>query len=151
MGEPMTEVIWKASGCRCEIRVMPAGYRCGYVAVKKGHPLYGVGYNDVPEALHAAVNGGLTYSEQEGDEWVFGFDFAHWWDNDSPYLSSYVADDLRDYHQWRLDNPYPGGRIPTLRDAVSDCEALAAKLRRCNPLRHRLKGLLKAFAQKLRG
>lgn len=56
-------------------------HRCGYVAVPKGHPLFGEGYDDVS----ADVHGGLTYASEgtetypipSADYWWFGFDCAH--------------------------------------------------------------------------
>lgn len=59
------------------------GWRCGYVGVPKGHPLYGKKY----EELDFEVNGGLTYSDYNGEYdkeadvnnkyWYLGFDCAH--------------------------------------------------------------------------
>ena len=69
-----------------------AGALCGYVAVTKGHPWFGVkyGYQDgCPDSM-VQVHGGLTYSEkcagaichvpkdgEEDDVWWFGFDCNH--------------------------------------------------------------------------
>ena len=86
-----------------------SGALCGYVAVAKGHPLYGVGYGDgewpdTPEGRFS-VHGGLTYSSgcrghichvpepgEPDDVWWFGFDCAHsgdWhWTSAAPYLKS---------------------------------------------------------------
>ena len=62
------------SGYLCEVRRHPSlGHLCGYVHLPKGHELFGIGYYDVDVNIH----GGLTYAEQEGDDWVFGFDCAH--------------------------------------------------------------------------
>lgn len=46
---------------------------CGYVALPKGHPLYGKHYDDLTIKCH----GGLTYSKFEDNDWVIGFDCAH--------------------------------------------------------------------------
>lgn len=52
------------------------GWGNGYVHLPKGHKYYGVNYGDIPVNVH----GSLTYSEQEGDYWVIGFDTAHFGD-----------------------------------------------------------------------
>lgn len=54
----------------------------GYVALPKGHPWYGVGYDDID----AEAPGGLTYSEygimgERKDKWIIGFDTGHHYDN----------------------------------------------------------------------
>lgn len=72
-----------------------SGILCGYVAIKKNHPLYGKSYNNVDDydnALYIKVHGGLTYANAcDGDpefgichltkdndeEWWFGFDCHH--------------------------------------------------------------------------
>ena len=74
-----------------------AGYANGYVAVPKGHPLYGVSYSEVDIDVH----GGLTFAGKsevvnlhfdkskteylDGDlpdgYWVFGFDTMHFMDS----------------------------------------------------------------------
>jgi hypothetical protein len=56
-------------------------HRCGYVAVQKGHKLFGAHY----DAVEVDVHGGLTFSELNNDNypvasdenWWFGFDCAH--------------------------------------------------------------------------
>jgi hypothetical protein len=85
------QVFWvdEATGYHCSIlRSIRGGHLCGYVAVQKGHPLYGKTYSDIDLEIH----GGLTYSEPcQGDSeqgicpatenndkaWKFGFDCAH--------------------------------------------------------------------------
>lgn len=52
------------------------GWGNGYVNLPKWHKYYGVHYDNIPVDVH----GGLTYSEQEGDYWVVGFDTCHAWD-----------------------------------------------------------------------
>lgn len=82
--------------------MMPAGYEVGYangyVAVPKGHPFFGKGYDDV----NVSVHGGLTFATSgsniaknlpetqvlegniqnlDDNWWVFGFDTCHYMDN----------------------------------------------------------------------
>ena len=50
------------------------GWGNGYVNIPKGHPWYGKHYDNIRCGY---IHGGLTYSEQEGEFWVIGFDTAH--------------------------------------------------------------------------
>lgn len=83
-GEP-DQVMWAARE--------PPHYRCmawrmgdhlghlnGYVAVPKGHRVWGLNY-DADELSTIDVHGGLTFCARGVDDsWVFGFDCAHWRD-----------------------------------------------------------------------
>lgn len=93
---------WKEHGFHCMIKRAPTGALCGYVAVEKGHPIFGLNYyksdfyiedvlsgEAVSEALlqkqinEINVHGGLTYAgkwEEESDLYWFGFDCSHAWD-----------------------------------------------------------------------
>lgn len=51
---------------------------CGYIYLPVGHPLHGVHYDKVLDAV--AVHGGWTYSDSEGDAWCVGFDCNHLYD-----------------------------------------------------------------------
>lgn len=92
LSEP-NRVEFKYKGFDCLInRVIwerGAGHLCGYVAVKKEHPAYGKGYDDVAVDIH----GGLSYSNkcsgeichkvEDGEDdnvWWLGFDCAHYSD-----------------------------------------------------------------------
>lgn len=67
-------------------------YYCGYVGVPPSHPLYQINYMQVDDDVD--VNGGLTYSrmadswrttkDEFKDYWFFGFDCAHYWNEDNP-------------------------------------------------------------------
>lgn len=67
-------------------------YYCGYVGVPPSHPLYQINYMQVDD--DADVNGGLTYSRMADswrttkdkfkDYWFFGFDCAHYWNEEHP-------------------------------------------------------------------
>ena len=72
-------------------------YYCGYVGVPPSHPLYQKKFMDnimVQVDDDAEVNGGLTYSNMADswrttkDEfrnyWFFGFDCAHYWNEEHP-------------------------------------------------------------------
>lgn len=74
------------------------GYRCGYVRVPKGHPWYGVDYDNVRTAGDGwpSVHGGLTFAEHDvpcdkggpDDGYWLGFDCAHCFDAPDPALPS---------------------------------------------------------------
>ncbi|MFA5166872.1 MAG: hypothetical protein WC449_06305 [Candidatus Paceibacterota bacterium] len=68
------------------------GWGNGYVAIPPGHPLFGMDYNDLNDAIN--IHGGLTYGEIYDHEdfetlnrpdleghWIFGFDTCHYADN----------------------------------------------------------------------
>lgn len=72
-------------------------YYCGYVGVPPSHPLYQTEYMDNIMAQvddDAYVNGGLTYSymsdswrttkDEFRNYWFFGFDCAHYWNEEDP-------------------------------------------------------------------
>ncbi|GBQ39043.1 hypothetical protein [Komagataeibacter europaeus] len=89
----------KATGLPCLIKRNPElGILCGYVGIPPQHPLYGLTYDDMPDAVHEAAHGGLTFTGgcSHGDEatsichipddgepdtvWWLGFDCGHWGD-----------------------------------------------------------------------
>lgn len=66
------------------------GWGNGYVAIPKGHILYGMDYNDIAKKYTGIeVSGGLTFSNTwwnscpkwAKDCWIVGFDTFHAWDN----------------------------------------------------------------------
>lgn len=70
------------------------GWGNGYVALPKGHWLYGKDYNEIHTLLpNLRVHGGLTFSQFASDlswpeipknckdHWIIGFDTAHWSDS----------------------------------------------------------------------
>lgn len=73
---------FESYGYKCEIKRHPSlGHLCGYVYIPKSHPLWGKGYYELYEIdIDIDVHGGLTFAGQSGDEWVFGFDCAHYGD-----------------------------------------------------------------------
>ncbi len=101
-------------------------HRCGYVAIDKNHPLYGIKYDEecdlikqVPSVIFN-VHGGLTYSGSgrlmNDDFWWFGFDCVHSGDA--------RIDDIYD------QNKFSGyGAIVRTREYVEkECESLAQQL-----------------------
>jgi len=93
----MTEnkhTVLRIPGLDMEARLVPnrialyegkIGYANGYVGVQKGHPFYGIDYNELFDKV--SVHGGLTFSgyvdaftSYEGelkDYWWIGFDTHH--------------------------------------------------------------------------
>jgi hypothetical protein len=70
------------------------GFGNGYIGVPKGHPFYGKDYNALHELYQIDIHGGLTYSEQEGDYWVIGFDTAHASDTSTTCNEKYCLNQL---------------------------------------------------------
>lgn len=87
------------TGLACLMVRGGSGAPCGYVGVPAGHPLHGMGYNDVHDKYEISVHGGLTFSDHcaktdnearyvchvpdEGEPdhlWWLGFDCAHYGD-----------------------------------------------------------------------
>lgn len=74
----------------------------GYVALPKGHPCYGKGYDDID----AEVHGGLTFAHKgDGNEWEkgywwIGFDCAHAWDL-VPLVFDQLDREPREYEIYR--------------------------------------------------
>jgi hypothetical protein len=88
------------TGMPCLIVRNRLGALCGYVAVERAHPLYGVEY----EAPEVDVHGGLTYADRctghichvpepgkPDDVWWFGFDCSHAFDL-SPGMNARMRD-----------------------------------------------------------
>lgn len=64
------------------------GWGNGYVCLPKGHPCFGMSYDQIHDKFDINVNGGLTFAEASdklkewsdipnGEWWVVGFDTAH--------------------------------------------------------------------------
>ena len=85
---------------------------CGYITLTPDNSLYGVGYDDLDLQAH----GGLTYnSYDDNNNWVIGFDCAHY-------------QDLSPYFLLNEEEKYSFGQIGTYRDmkyVKSECENLA--------------------------
>lgn len=75
-----TEREFEESGLQCCTRTHDMGHRCGYVALPKGHPLFGRGWEACYEiAPDLDVDGGITFANGTDDMWVLGWDAAHAW------------------------------------------------------------------------
>ena len=75
-----TEREFVESGLQCCTRAMDYGHRCSYVALPKGHPLFGMDWNSVYDvAPNLEVDGGITFASGTADMWILGWDAAHAW------------------------------------------------------------------------
>lgn len=75
-----TEREFEESGLQCCTRAMEIGHRCGYVAVPKGHPMFGKTYDEVYDIdPDLRVDGGVTFAQGTGDIWILGWDAGHSW------------------------------------------------------------------------
>jgi hypothetical protein len=54
------------------------GWGNGYVGLPKGHPCYGLHYDEINKRID--VHGGLTLSDEIMGYWVIGFDTCHYAD-----------------------------------------------------------------------
>jgi hypothetical protein len=96
------EWVHELTGYKCTVWRHPTfGSLNGYVAIPKGHRVWGKGYDDVDVDVH----GGLTYAneDKETSEWVFGFDCTHAGDF-SPKLALTMmkfVDDGAESMNWR--------------------------------------------------
>lgn len=89
-------------------------HRCGYVGVRKSHPLFNSDY----DRLDIECHGGLTFSgypklADEKDLWWFGFDCAHEGDR----VDYGYACDVTDGVERSLDY------------VVNECESIARQLK----------------------
>lgn len=73
------------------------GWGNGYVIIPEGHPVHGMGYNDIENQYDIDVHGGLTFSDSaktlreenwlpnhvdaKDSDWIIGFDTAHYMDS----------------------------------------------------------------------
>ena len=61
-----------------------------YIAIPKGHKLYGQDYDDIYDICDIDVHGGLTYSSHnllgiDSEDWFIGWDYAHCYDYSGYY------------------------------------------------------------------
>lgn len=146
MQEP-DRIVWTddETGLDCMVRRHDkSGHLCGYVAVRRSHPAYGLDYyqwsetDDLSPTQRAlndvTVHGGLTYADacdgdpvrgichipapgDSDDVWWFGFDCAHYMDRQPGHV---------DYAHLL---PRDGGEVYRTVDYVrSECISLAAQL-----------------------
>ena len=112
------------------VAVNDLGYRCGYVGVPKGDPLYGMQYNDeIFDSVDA--HGGLNFSDTRkfvtpDDIWFFGFDCGHCGD---------AVDKMTEEGKAHLDREPPScynflleGHVWTLDEVITESESLSNQL-----------------------
>lgn len=104
---PVLEEKFEYKGFSCVILFMPLGFRCGYVALQKGHKYYGKEFDSIPISCHC----GLTYgdyklhTQEDKDVYWIGFDCGHCCDGfDLEKLDEYYPDSIenkimREYHK----------------------------------------------------
>lgn len=112
------------------VAVNDLGYRCGYVGVPKGDPLYGMQYDDeIFDSVDA--HGGLNFSDTRkfvtpDDIWFFGFDCGHCGD---------AVDKMTEEGKAHLNREPPScynflleGHIWTLDEVITESESLSNQL-----------------------
>ncbi len=112
---------WVHADLQCAVvQAKELGFRCGYVRVPPGHPLFGQDY----DTLNVSVHGGLTFGEMEpcaehddGQGWWFGFDCAHAGD-------AFYAPE----HERAALFPSLGDHFWTQAEVERECERLAEQL-----------------------
>jgi len=97
---------WKHQGIECVVGRGSIAL-CGYIAVPKGHPWYGIWHADIPLEIH----GGLSFAcRGTKDRWWLGWDYGH----DGDWIGFYDPTTRKGY-----DLP---GRIWTVDDVSVECE-----------------------------
>lgn len=112
------------------VAVNDLGYRCGYVGVPKGDPLYGMQYDDeIFDSVDA--HGGLNFSDTRkfvtpDDIWFFGFDCGHCGD---------AVDKMTEEGKAHLNREPPScynflleGHVWTLDEVITESESLSNQL-----------------------
>jgi len=85
-----------------------------YIAIPKGHKLYGQDYNDIYDICDIDVHGGLTYSNHnlmgiDSEDWFIGWDYAHY--NDYCGYEEIMPESIRTY-----------GKKWTTEEIIKECE-----------------------------
>lgn len=94
-----TEREFEESGLQCCTRTQDMGHRCGYVALPKGHPLFGKGWDDCYDiAPELEVDGGITFANGTDGMWILGWDAAHCWHRPDPSIMSDGYRAIRERH-----------------------------------------------------
>ena len=95
-GDDRIEREFEESGLQCCTRTVDLGHRCGYVALPKGHPLFGKGWDECYDiAPMLDVDGGITFAEGTDDTWILGWDAAHAWHKRDWSIASSEFKELR--------------------------------------------------------
>lgn len=106
-----TEREFEECGLQCCTRTQDMGHRCGYVALPKGHPLFGKDwdkcYGIAPEL---EVDGGITFANGTDDMWILGWDAAHSWHRrDWTIMSERMRESAQKYPELYVEVDYPTG------------------------------------------
>ena len=109
-GDDRTEREFEESGLQCCTRTNDLGHRCGYVALPKGHPLFGKDWDECYDiAPELEVDGGITFANGTDDTWILGWDAAHAWHRHDWSIASDRIRELRDTHpELYVDFAWPG-------------------------------------------
>ena len=88
------------NGYNCLVRELNHGqYHCGYVYIPKGHPIYGMDYEDIYDKYPTVENvthGGVTFSGDLFGEFAIGFDTMHVFDTPQTQTKEFVAENLKE-------------------------------------------------------
>lgn len=68
-------------------------YYNGYIVIPKNSKFYGKNYNFISSEVK--IHGGFTFADYVGDEYVAGFDTAHYFDDESTQNVEFVMNQLR--------------------------------------------------------
>lgn len=102
------------------IYVLERGWGNGYLILSKGHPLWGVHYDVINESTHMNPHGSWTFSnyyknmkkieneiitdepsfEFNNDDWIIGFDTAHYNDNLDNWPKEMVFKHIRELAEY---------------------------------------------------
>ena len=122
----------------CVVIFTQIGHRCGYVAVEKDSPLYGIYYDNlnIKHNYYSDVHGGLIFSDYselypittKRPLYWFGFDCAHY--NDAKDLeASKKYFDQKTYNQIiEYNSLFQTGAVKTLDFCITECKSLAEQL-----------------------
>lgn len=110
-GDDRIEREFEESGLQCCTRTNDMGHRCGYVALPKGHPLFGKDYDKCYDiAPDLEVDGGITFASGTDDVWILGWDAMHAWHRrDWSIASSEMRESAQKHPELYLDCDWPGG------------------------------------------
>lgn len=68
-------------------------YYNGYIVIPEDSKFYGRGYNFINSKVK--IHGGFTFADYVGDEYVAGFDTAHYFDDRSTQNVNFVMNELK--------------------------------------------------------
>jgi hypothetical protein len=82
--ERIEEVLFAGTYLGYDFEIVSYGsHPCCYVKIPKGHPYFGLDYDDINVDCH----GGLTFASERGEAWWIGWDYAHFGDYSSFHSS----------------------------------------------------------------